>query len=75
MTKVYLVRHAQPDFDWEDDRTRPLTAEGMSDRQIVLEAAAPLHKEIVIDERLRELEKGENGNTHGTALRHHIGFL
>lgn len=30
MTKVYFVRHAQPDFGWEDDRTRPLTAEGES---------------------------------------------
>ena len=38
MTKIYLVRHAQPDFSWEEDRTRPLTPEGMADRRIVLEA-------------------------------------
>lgn len=31
MTKVYFVRHAQPDFGWEDDRTRPLTTEGKED--------------------------------------------
>lgn len=23
MTKVYFVRHAQPEHNWEDDRTRP----------------------------------------------------
>ena len=26
VTKVYFVRHAQPEHMWEDDRTRPLTA-------------------------------------------------
>lgn len=28
MTKVYFVRHAQPEHDYLDDRTRPLTEEG-----------------------------------------------
>ena len=37
MTKIYFVRHAQPDSQWEDDRTRPLTDEGKQDAQIVLE--------------------------------------
>ena len=31
MTKVYFVRHAQPEHDWEEDRTRPLTEEGKKD--------------------------------------------
>lgn len=35
MLKVFLVRHAQPENDWEDDRTRPLTAEGKIDSQLV----------------------------------------
>lgn len=35
MIKVFLVRHAQPEHDWEDDRTRPLTAEGKMDSQSV----------------------------------------
>lgn len=35
ITKVYFVRHAQPVHIWEDDRTRPLTAEGRKDAQIV----------------------------------------
>ena len=37
MTKVYFVRHAEPVHAHEDDRTRPLTAEGLADRKIVLE--------------------------------------
>ena len=28
MTRVYFVRHAQPEHEWEEDRTRPLTEEG-----------------------------------------------
>jgi len=31
MTKVYFVRHAQPEHAWDDDRTRPLTDEGLND--------------------------------------------
>jgi len=86
MTKVYFVRHAQPDFAWEDDRTRPLTAEGKEDSMVVMEflkdkqidvfycspylrsrdtivgTAAYYGKEIITDERLREREKGTNGN-------------
>ncbi len=37
MTKVYFVRHAQTDYSHEDDRTRPLTSEGETDRSLVLE--------------------------------------
>lgn len=37
MTKVYFVRHAQPLHLWKDDRTRPLTEEGMKDTIKVLE--------------------------------------
>jgi len=32
MTKVYFVRHAQPDETCSDERTRPLTPLGLSDR-------------------------------------------
>ena len=37
MTKVFFVRHAQPMHAHEDDRTRPLTKEGIQDTAIVLE--------------------------------------
>lgn len=89
MTRVYFVRHAQPDISWEDDRTRPLTDEGKRDSTIVTEflrhknidvfysstykrsidtiadTAEYYGKEIITDERLREREKGENGNVFG----------
>lgn len=45
MTSIYFVRHAEPDHDWEDDRTRPLTREGLEDRMKVLEVL----KDIKID--------------------------
>lgn len=31
MTGLFFVRHAQPDVNWEDDRTRPLTHIGLED--------------------------------------------
>lgn len=89
MTKVYFVRHAQPEHAWEDDRTRPLTEEGKRDASVVLdflkdkeidsfysspykrsidtiaETALFFEKEIFTDERLREREKGPDGNNHG----------
>lgn len=89
MTKVYFVRHAQPEHMWEDDRTRPLTEEGkrdsgivldfLKDRQIDIFYCSPYKrsmdtiaktadffgKNIIVDERLREREKGPDGNIHG----------
>lgn len=37
MTRIYFVRHAQPEHSHEDDRTRPLTEEGSADSRLVLE--------------------------------------
>lgn len=89
MTRVYFVRHAQPEHDHVDDRTRPLTKEGMEDAKIVLETlkdkeinafyCSPYKRSmdtireaadyygigISTDERLREREKGADGNNHG----------
>ena len=43
MTKIYFVRHAQPEHTWEDDRTRPLTGEGKKDSAIVFEFLKDKH--------------------------------
>ena len=32
MTKVYFVRHAQPEHDWEEDRTRPFRQKNGKER-------------------------------------------
>lgn len=37
MTRIYLVRHAQPEHSWEEDRTRPLTEAGKKDCKMVLD--------------------------------------
>lgn len=37
MTKVYFIRHAEPDFTVHDDQSRPLTEKGQSDALHVLE--------------------------------------
>lgn len=36
MIKVFFVRHAQSDNSWQDDKSRPLTKQGLQDTQIVL---------------------------------------
>lgn len=36
-TNIFFVRHAQPDFVWKDDRTRPLTKEGIEDTKKILD--------------------------------------
>ena len=43
MTKIYFVRHAQPEHAWEDDRTRPLTGDGRRDSAIVFEFLKDKH--------------------------------
>ena len=89
MTKIYFVRHAQPEFSHREDLTRPLTEEGKKDSEKVTEFfkdknidmfycspykrsmdtikdAAMVHKkDIITDVRLREREKGPNGNNYG----------
>ena len=89
MTKIYFVRHAQPEFTHHEDKTRPLTEEGRRDSEKVTEffkdknidafycspykrsldtiaGAVAFHKaDIKTDERLREREKGPNGNNYG----------
>lgn len=35
MTKVYFVRHAEPNYDNHDDRLRELSPKGMEDRKLV----------------------------------------
>lgn len=43
MTKIYFVRHAQPEHAWKEDRTRSLTGEGKKDSAIVFEFLKDKH--------------------------------
>lgn len=37
MTDIYFVRHAQPDYSWKGDRSRPLSEDGLVDCKKVVE--------------------------------------
>ncbi|WP_017414885.1 histidine phosphatase family protein [Clostridium tunisiense] len=45
MTSIYFVRHAQPDHGWEDDKSRPLSDDGLEDSKEV----AKFFKDYKID--------------------------
>ena len=48
MTKVYFIRHAEPDYTNHDDLLRPLTAKGMQDRKIVTDYLSDKKIDVVL---------------------------
>lgn len=48
MTEIYFIRHAQSDHSCEDNRTRPLTAEGRNDIQKVCNILADIKLDAAI---------------------------
>lgn len=67
MTSIYFVRHAQPDHGWEDDKTRPLSEEGLEDSKKVTKFFKPFkidfyisspYKRIIDTIRESAVEKG-----------------
>ena len=40
MTRVYFVRHAEPNYDNHDDALRELSPKGMEDRKLVTDFLA-----------------------------------
>ena len=68
MTRVFFVRHAQPQSDWEDDRTRPLTKEGWGDTLSVTEV---LQKEK-IDAFYSSPYQRSMDTIRQAALNHHL---
>lgn len=53
MTSIYFVRHAQPDFSWSDDRSRPLTAEGFRDSERVCETLRKIRLDYAVSSPYR----------------------
>ncbi len=47
MTSVYFVRHAQPDSSIRDDKSRPLTDEGVKDSLMVTEVLSDKQIDII----------------------------
>ena len=67
MTKLYFVRHAQSDYANHDDRSRPLSEQGLKDRELVtrfLDTLRPFAEEsglvfqLCEDWRERKIENG-----------------
>ena len=52
-TTVIFVRHAQSLHPWEDDRTRPLTEAGLSDRAVVLDTIKDRHIDVFLSSPYR----------------------
>ena len=48
MTKVFFVRHAEPNYENHDDRIRELSPRGMEDRKIVTAFLADKNIDIVV---------------------------
>ena len=48
MTKVYFVRHAQPNYENHDDMLRELTAKGLKDRKLVTRFLADKDVDVVL---------------------------
>lgn len=48
MTSIYFVRHAQPNHTWENDRTRPLSEEGVKDSEKVVETLSDITLDYVV---------------------------
>ena len=48
MTKVYFIRHAEPDYSNHDDLLRELTPKGMQDRKIVTEYLSNKKIDVVL---------------------------
>ena len=48
MTKVYFVRHAEPNYNNHDDMSRELSAKGMIDRKLVTQFLSNKNIEVVL---------------------------
>ena len=48
MTKIYFVRHAEPNYNNRDDISRELSAKGMADRELVTQFLSDKNIEVVL---------------------------
>lgn len=48
MTKVYFVRHAEPNYNNRDDMSRELSAKGMVDRELVTHFLSDQNIEVIL---------------------------
>lgn len=48
MTKVYFIRHAEPNYDNHDDMARELSTKGLKDRALVTNFLLDKHIEVIL---------------------------
>lgn len=48
MTKIYFVRHAEPNYNNRDDMSRELSAKGMADRELVTQFLSDKNIDVVL---------------------------
>ena len=48
MTKVYFVRHAEPNYNNHNDALRELSSKGMKDRKLVTKFLVDKHIDVVL---------------------------
>lgn len=70
MTSLYFIRHAQPDHDWGDDRTRPLSDGGLEDSRKVTKFISNLKIDYYISSPYqRSIDTiRESSVTHGLSI-------
>lgn len=71
MTSIYFIRHAQPDHGCEDDRTRPLSDEGLADSRKVTDFL----KNIKIDYYISSPYKRSIDTIKESAIEHRIDII
>lgn len=47
-TEIYFIRHAEPNYNNQDDLTRKLTPKGLADRELVTNYLSDKNIEIVL---------------------------
>ncbi len=71
MKQLYFVRHAEPDYDWKDDKTRPLSPVGLADCCAVTRA---LH-DIAVDRFLSSPYKRSCDTVRESAADHALDIV
>ena len=71
MTTVYFVRHAEPNYENHDDRTRELSPKGMEDRRLVTKFLSDKKVDVVLSSPYRRAVDtvSEFAESQGLAIR------
>lgn len=71
MTTIYFVRHAEPNYENHDDRTRELSPKGMEDRKLVTKFLSDKRVDVVLSSPYKRAidTVGEFAESQNLAIR------